>query len=119
MTDEADLRKVSLVVAAGAIMTVIDSTIVNVAVHVLGRELGAPLGTIQWVLTGYLLALSMTIPATGWAMERFGARTVWLTALSLFLAGSVLCCAEWSAGTLLAFRLVQGIGGRLMMHAAL
>jgi EmrB/QacA subfamily drug resistance transporter len=116
--EEADLRKVSVVVALGAIMTVIDSTIVNVAVHVLGRDLGASLGTIQWVLTGYLLALSMTIPVTGWAIERFGARKVWLIALSLFIAGSVLCGAAWSAGSLIASRVVQGVGGGLLMPAA-
>jgi EmrB/QacA subfamily drug resistance transporter len=116
--DDADLRRVSLVVALGAIMTVIDSTIVNVAVHVLGRDLGTSLGTIQWVLTGYLLALSMTIPINGWALERFGARAVWLTALSLFIAGSVLCGAAWSAGSLIAFRVVQGVGGGLLMPAA-
>jgi len=117
MTD-AELRRISLVVALGAIMTVIDSTIVNVAVHVLGHELGASLGTIQWVLTGYLLALSTTIPITGWAIERFGGRTVWLTALSLFLAGSVLCGAAWSAGSLIVFRVLQGVGGGLLMPAA-
>jgi EmrB/QacA subfamily drug resistance transporter len=116
--EDAALRRVSLVVAVGAIMTVIDSTIVNVAVHVLGRDLGTSLGTIQWVLTGYLLALSMTIPLNGWALERFGPRAVWLTALSLFLAGSALCGAAWSAGSLIAFRVVQGVGGGLLMPAA-
>jgi EmrB/QacA subfamily drug resistance transporter len=116
--EDVDLRTIALVVALGAIMTVIDATIVNVAVHVLGRELGTSLGTIQWVLTGYLLALSTTIPVTGWAMERFGARTVWLTALSLFIAGSVLCGAAWSAGSLIGFRVVQGVGGGLLMPAA-
>jgi EmrB/QacA subfamily drug resistance transporter len=116
--EDAELRVISLVVALGAIMTVIDSTIVNVAVHVLGRDLDASLGTIQWVLTGYLLALSTTIPVTGWAIGRFGSRTVWLTALSLFITGSVLCGAAWSAGSLIAFRIVQGMGGGLLMPAA-
>ncbi|WP_433375463.1 MDR family MFS transporter [Actinoplanes sp. CA-142083] len=112
------LRNTSVVVALGAIMTLIDSTIVNVAVHVLGRDLGAPLATIQWVLTGYLLALAMTVPVTGWAILRYGAQPVWLTALSLFLAGSVLCGAAWSAGSLIAFRVIQGVGGGLLVPAA-
>lgn len=116
--EDVDLRKISLVVALGAIMTVIDSTIVNVAVHVLGRDLDASLSTIQWVLTGYLLALSTTIPVTGWAVRRFGAKRVWLTALSLFIVGSVLCGAAWSAGSLIAFRLLQGVGGGLLMPTA-
>ncbi len=109
------LRKLSLVVALGAIMTVLDATIVNVAVHVLGRDLHASLSTIQWVITGYTLALSMTIPLTGWATERFGGRTLWLTALSLFIGGSILCGLAWSAGSLIAFRLIQGFGGGLLM----
>jgi MFS family permease len=114
----SELSKISLVVALGAIMTVIDSTIVNVAVHVLGADLGASLGTIQWVLTGYLLALATTIPISGWVIERFGARAVWLTALSLFIAGSVLCGLAWSAASLVTFRLVQGVGGGLIMPVA-
>ncbi|MEW9533513.1 MDR family MFS transporter [Microbispora sp. NPDC049125] len=109
------LRKTSLVVALGAIMTVLDTTIVNVAVTVLGRDLHSSLATIQWVITGYTLALSMTIPITGWAVERFGAKTMWITSLVLFVGGSVLCGMAWSAGSLIAFRLVQGVGGGLLM----
>jgi EmrB/QacA subfamily drug resistance transporter len=116
-TDTFDpaLRKLSLVVALGAIMTVLDATIVNVAVHVLGRDLHASLSTIQWVITGYTLALSMTIPLSGWATERFGSRTLWLTALCLFTGGSVLCGLAWSAGSLILFRVLQGFGGGLLM----
>ncbi len=112
------LRAMSVVVALGAIMPVIDTTVVTVAVHVLGRDLDTSLSTIQWVLTGYLLALSMTIPVTGWAMQRFGARTVWITSLVLFVVGSALCGAAWSAGSLIAFRLLQGVGGGLLMPTA-
>jgi len=114
-TFDPALRKLSVVVALGAIMTVLDATIVNVAVHVLGRDLHASLSTIQWVITGYTLALSMTIPLTGWATQRFGGRTVWLTALILFIGGSVLCGLAWSAVSLIVFRVVQGIGGGLLM----
>jgi EmrB/QacA subfamily drug resistance transporter len=112
---DARLRKLSLVVALGAIMTVLDTTIVNVAVQVLGRELHTTISTIQWVLTGYTLALSMTIPITGWAVDRFGARPLWLTSLVLFVAGSVLCGVAWSPLSLIAFRVLQGVGGGLLM----
>jgi EmrB/QacA subfamily drug resistance transporter len=111
------LRNMCVVVVLGAIMTVIDTTIVAIAVHVLGRELDTSLSTIQWVVTGYLLALSMTIPVTGWAVQRFGARTVWIISLVLFIAGSALCGAAWSAGSLIAFRVLQGVGGGLLMPA--
>ncbi|WP_203905338.1 MDR family MFS transporter [Virgisporangium aliadipatigenens] len=115
LASEGALRRLSLVVALGAIMTVLDTTIVNVAVQVLGREMDAPISTIQWVVTGYTLALSMTIPITGWATGRFGGRTLWLTSLVLFIAGSVLCGLAWSPASLIAFRIVQGVGGGLLM----
>ncbi len=109
------LRRLALVVALGAIMTILDSTIVNVAINTLGRDFHTSLSTIQWVITAYTLALSMTIPITGWAVERFGAKTMWLTSLALFIGGSVLCGAAWSAPSLIAFRVLQGIGGGLLM----
>src|SRR5690242_7772500 len=87
----------------------------STSVHVLGRDLHASLSTIQWVITGYTLALSMTIPLTGWATQHFGGRTVWLVALSLFIGGSVLCGLAWSAVSLIVFRVIQGIGGGLLM----
>ncbi|MBC6460987.1 DHA2 family efflux MFS transporter permease subunit [Actinomadura sp. HBU206391] len=109
------LRRLAVAVVMGAIMTILDSTIVNVAVNTLGRDFHTSLSTIQWVLTGYLLALSMTIPLTGWAMERFGAKTMWITSLALFIAGSVLCGAAWNTASLIVFRILQGVGGGLLM----
>jgi EmrB/QacA subfamily drug resistance transporter len=74
--------------------------------------------TIQWVSTGYLLALAMAIPVSGWAIERFGARNSWVAALLFFIGGSVLCGTAWSAGSLIAFRVVQGIGGGMLLPLA-
>ncbi|GLK08243.1 DHA2 family efflux MFS transporter permease subunit [Streptosporangium carneum] len=112
------LRAISLVVVLGTVMTMLDATIVNVAINVLGRDLGVSLSTVQWTVTGYTLALSMTIPITGWAIGRFGAKSTWITSLALFGAGSVLCGAAWSAGALIAFRVLQGVGGGLLMPVA-
>ncbi|WUI00015.1 DHA2 family efflux MFS transporter permease subunit [Spirillospora sp. NBC_00431] len=109
------LRNLAVVVLLGAIMTVLDSTIVNVAVAALGRDFGTSLSTIQWVVTGYTLALSMAIPLTGWAVERFGARTMWLVSLGLFIGGSLLCGLAWSIPSLIAFRVLQGLGGGMLM----
>ena len=109
------LRRLAVAVLMGAIMTILDSTIVNVAVTTLGREFHTSLSTIQWVLTGYLLALSMAIPLTAWTTERFGAKTMWMISLTLFIAGSVLCGAAWNTTSLIVFRVVQGIGGGLLM----
>lgn len=61
--------------------------------------------------TGYLLALAMVIPVTGWAAERFGARNSWVAALLLFIGGSILCGIAWSSGSLIGFRVLQGVGG--------
>jgi MFS family permease len=112
---DADLRKLALVVVAGASMTILDSTIVNVALTPLGRDFHTSLSMIQWVLNGYGLSLAMVIPLTGWAVERFGARTTWITALLIFIVSSALCGLAWNVETLIACRVVQGIGGGMVL----
>src|SRR5262245_62072928 len=103
------------VVILGTIMTVLDLTVVNVAIPALGRDLNASIASIQWVVTGYMLAFATVIPVTGWAAERLGAKRVWLAALGLFLAGSTLAGASWSIGSLIAFRIVQGLGAGMIL----
>jgi EmrB/QacA subfamily drug resistance transporter len=110
-----EILVLAAVVILGTIMTVLDLTVVNVAIPTLGSDLGASIPAIQWVLTGYMLAFATVIPVTGWAAERFGAKRVWLTALLLFLAGSVLAGAAWSVGSLIAFRVVQGLGAGMIL----
>ncbi|MFG2298598.1 MDR family MFS transporter [Streptomyces sp. NPDC048603] len=106
------------VLVLGAVTTLLDGTIVNVAIEALTQEFEAPLDTIQWSVTGYLLALSLVVPLSGWAMERFGAKRVWLAAQLLFLLGSVLSGLAWSVETLVLFRVVQGLGGGMVMPMA-
>src|SRR5690348_15072046 len=96
-------------------MAILDATIVNVALPTLGRELDAGLSTLQWVMTGYLLAFAGVIPLTAWATRRFGDRRVFLAALATFMAGSALAASAWSIEALIAFRVVQGLGGGLIM----
>ncbi|HEY7952251.1 MAG TPA: DHA2 family efflux MFS transporter permease subunit [Solirubrobacteraceae bacterium] len=103
------------VVILGMIMSILDTTIVNVALHTLGRDLHAPISQIQWVVTGYLLALAAVIPVTGWAARRFGARQVYLSSLVLFTAGSALCAVSNSTTTLVLCRVLQGAGGGMIM----
>jgi EmrB/QacA subfamily drug resistance transporter len=103
------------VVVVGMIMAILDATIVNVAIPTLGAGFHASVSTIQWVLTGYLLALASTIPLTGWASERFGAKRVWIAALVLFMTGSALAGAAWSIEALIVFRVLQGIGAGLLL----
>ncbi|MDL4816600.1 MDR family MFS transporter [Actinomadura opuntiae] len=103
------------IVVTGAILTVLDATIVSVAIDTLARDLAAPLPAIQWVITGYALALAAVIPLTGWAADRFGGKRVWTASLALFIAGSLLCALAWSAPSLIAFRVVQGLGGGMVV----
>ncbi|WP_354700010.1 putative transport protein HsrA [Paraconexibacter sp. AEG42_29] len=112
--DPAVLR-IAIVIVLGAIMSVLDTTIVNVALDDLGRELDSPLNDIQWVVTGYLLALAAVIPVTGWAARRYGARRLYLASLVVFTLGSALCALAWDTPSLVAFRVIQGIGGGMTL----
>jgi EmrB/QacA subfamily drug resistance transporter len=110
-----DVKIVAAVVVLGVIMSVLDTTIVNVALDTLSRELHSPLSTIQWVSTGYLLSLAMVIPLAGWLSERFGSKRVWMVSVAGFAVGSALCGIAWSAGSLIFFRVFQGFAGGLIM----
>ncbi|MGW4898629.1 DHA2 family efflux MFS transporter permease subunit [Kitasatospora sp. NPDC004240] len=106
---------VGAVVVLGSLMTVLDTTIVNVALDHLTESFHAPLSTVQWVTTGYTLALATVTPVTAWAIGRFGTRRLYLTAITLFVLGSVLAGAAWDAPSLVAFRVLQGLGGGMVM----
>lgn len=103
------------VVVLGAIMTILDATIVNVALPTLGRDLHTSISTIQWIPTVYLLAFASVIPLTGWTAGRFGAKPVWLASLGLFMTGSLLAGLSPTIGALIGARIVQGIGGGMIM----
>jgi EmrB/QacA subfamily drug resistance transporter len=109
------LWRIAVVVILGAIMSVLDTTIVNVALDTLSKELNSSLDGIQWVVTGYMLALAAVIPVTGWAAARFGARRLYIISLVLFTAGSALCGFAWSAESLIGARVLQGLGGGMLM----
>lgn len=108
-------RRVAWSVIVGLIAPILDTTIVTIALETLGRDLDVPVSTIQWVSTGYLLALAVAVPLAGWAATRFGSRAAWISGLLIFLVGSVLCAAAWNAPSLIGFRIVQGLGAGLIM----
>ena len=116
-SDRIDARvwRLSAVVLIGTVMSILDTTIVNVALNTLGHDLHSPVSQIQWVVTGYLLALAAVIPVTGWAARRFGAKQVYLVSLVLFTGGSILCGLATSATMLVVFRVLQGVGGGMLM----
>src|SRR3984893_10073999 len=112
---DAYVWRVSAVVIVGSIMSILDTTIVNVALATLGRELHSTVAEIQWVVAGYMLALAAVIPVTGWAARRFGAKRVYLVSLVLFTAGSALCGLATTSTELIVFRVLQGIGGGMIL----
>jgi EmrB/QacA subfamily drug resistance transporter len=97
------------------LMSILDTTIVNVALRTLGHDLHSSISQIQWVVTGYLLSLAAVIPITGWAARRYGAKRVYMTSLVLFTAGSALCAVAASTTALVLFRVLQGVGGGMLM----
>ncbi len=112
---DPELKRLATAIVVGAMAVILDTTIVSVGLHDLSASLGASVSTIQWVSTAYLLAMFVTIPITGWAQSRLGSKRLWLTALTLFTVGSVLCAAAWDAPSLIAFRALQGVGGGVML----
>jgi EmrB/QacA subfamily drug resistance transporter len=105
---------VALVSVFGLFMNLIDLTIVNVAIPVLSTELHASPSQVQWVLTGYLVALAVCIPISGWAGDKFGMKRLFIISLVLFTLGSALCAFAWNVESLIFFRLVQGAAGGLL-----
>jgi EmrB/QacA subfamily drug resistance transporter len=113
------LLSVAIVVVLGAIMSILDTTVVNVAISHLSVTFNTSLETIQWIVTGYTLALATVIPVTGWAADRFGTKRLYMLSLGLFLCGSVLSGLAWSAESLIVFRVLQGLGGGMLMPAGM
>ncbi|HEX9339297.1 MAG TPA: DHA2 family efflux MFS transporter permease subunit [Pseudonocardiaceae bacterium] len=109
------LPAVSSVVVLGAFMAILDVTVVTVAINTLSVRFGVSLETIQWATTGYTLALATVIPLTRWAASRFGTKRLYLTAIATFLVGSALAGSAWSIQTLILFRVLQGLGGGMIM----
>jgi EmrB/QacA subfamily drug resistance transporter len=112
---EAHVWRIAGVVILGMIMSILDTTIVNVALDTLGHDLHSPVSQIQWVVTGYLLSLATVIPVTGWASRRFGAKRVYICSVVLFTLGSGLCGLAGSTTSLILFRVLQGVGGGMIM----
>jgi EmrB/QacA subfamily drug resistance transporter len=112
---DAGLIRMIVAILTGGIAVIFDSTIVAVALHELATDLDTDVATIQWVSTGYLLALGVAIPLVTWLQSRLGAKRLWMFALTVFLLGSLLSAVAWDPGSLIAFRVVQGLGGGAMM----
>src|SRR5919202_90140 len=113
------LLAVAGVVVLGAVMSILDTTVVNVAINTLSRDFHTSLSTIQWITTGYTLALATVIPLTGWGADRFGTKRLYMLSIALFISGSALAGIAWSATSLIFFRVLQGLGGGMLMPAGM
>src|SRR5512142_854787 len=106
---------VSVVFVAAMFMNIMDVTIVNVALPTLGREFHVRPDSVDTVAIGYLVSLAVFIPASGWLGDRFGGKKILLTAVVIFTAASALCGMATSLPELVGFRILQGVGGGLMV----
>jgi EmrB/QacA subfamily drug resistance transporter len=112
---DGTVLKIAGVVVLGAIMSILDITVVSVALPTLQSVFDASYARVAWTMTGYTLALATVIPLSGWAADRFGTKRFYMIALTLFTLGSGLCATADSIGQLIGFRVLQGLGGGMLM----
>jgi EmrB/QacA subfamily drug resistance transporter len=110
---------VALVVIFGAFMSILDQTIVNIAIPRLQNTFGADLNGVQWVLTAYILTQGVVTPTTAFFVNRLGSKRFYVLSLSLFTVGSAMCGLAWSLPILITFRIIQGIGGAFLFPLAI
>ncbi|UYP30095.1 multidrug transporter subunit MdtD [Pseudomonas sp. Z8(2022)] len=113
--DARTARLLPWIIAIAFFMQTLDGTILNTALPTMARDLGEDPLRMQSVVIAYMLTVALLIPASGWIADRFGTRRVFYSAIALFSLGSLLCALSWSLPMLVAARIVQGIGGALMM----
>ena len=109
-----ETRRALTALIIGGVAAVLDTTIVAIALNSLVHALHSSVAEIQWVSTGYLLALGVVIPVVGWGQARFGGKRLWMAALTLFVVSSALCATAWNAESLIAFRVLQGVGAGMI-----
>lgn len=102
------------VLIAGMFMSVLDTSIVNVAIPTIQTDFGGSTADVEWISTGYSLVLGVVVPASAWLGERFGLARVYIIALAAFALGSALCGVAWSLDSLIAFRIIQAIPGGVL-----
>lgn len=115
MHQETSQKVLLWLVAVGFFMQTLDATIVNTALPAMAQSLGESPLRMQSVVVAYSLAMAMLIPASGWVADRFGARRVYFLAIVFFVAGSMFCALSHSLTQLVAARVVQGLGGALLL----
>jgi EmrB/QacA subfamily drug resistance transporter len=98
----------------GSLLSILSATVINVALDHLIADFQSSLDVMQWLSTGYLLTMSLALPLSGWLTSLIGIRRLYLYGLLAFTLTSLLCAGAWSVGSLLAFRILQGVAGGLL-----
>lgn len=114
-TQQENFTSTAMVLVLGAIAPMLDSTMTNVAINTIMRELHSSVDLVQWVTTGYVLALGIMVLFTGWAVERFAGKPLYLLGTVVFLAGSLLSGSAGDITMLLIGRLIQGAGAGIIV----
>ncbi|WCK54277.1 DHA2 family efflux MFS transporter permease subunit [Aneurinibacillus sp. Ricciae_BoGa-3] len=104
-----------IAIIIGAFVAILNNSLINVAIPKLMNVFGSTQDKIQWVLTGYMLASGIIIPISGFMGDRLGYKRFFIVAISVFTVGSLLCAVAWSDITLIFFRVIQGLGGGVIM----
>lgn len=112
---DAPLLRISGVCLLATVMAILDVTVVAVAQRTFIDQFGSTQAVVGWTMTGYTLALAAVIPLTGWAADRFGTKRLFMGSVVAFALGSLLCAVASTIVQLIVFRVVQGIGGGMLM----
>ncbi|BBY22179.1 hypothetical protein MSTO_23840 [Mycobacterium stomatepiae] len=111
---DARLLRIGAVCGLAALLGFLDATAVAVAQRTFAAEFGSTPAVVSWTIAGYLLAFAAVVPVTGWAVDRFGTKRLFLGAVAIFTAASLLCVIAPNIWWLIAFRVLQGIGGGIL-----
>ncbi|WP_243105978.1 MDR family MFS transporter [Clostridium fermenticellae] len=107
--------RTAFILVIGALAPLFDSTMVNVAIHTIAADMKASISSVQWITTGYVLAMGLTVPISGWVTKRFGCKRSYIFSLVLFLIGSMCSILSWNIESIIVFRIIQGTGAGLLM----
>lgn len=107
--------RVAAIMVIGALAPLFDSTMVNVALRTIAENMNADISVVQWITTGYVLAMGLSVPVSAWAVNRFGCKVMYIFSLGIFAVGSVLALLSWNIESLIGFAIIQGVGAGLMM----
>ncbi|MCV7125629.1 DHA2 family efflux MFS transporter permease subunit [Mycobacterium lacus] len=116
---DARLLRIAGVCVLGSLMAIVDTTVVTVAQRTFVTAFDSTQAVIAWTMTGYTLALAAVIPLAGWAADRFGTKRLFMGSLAAFTLGSLLCAMAPTINLLITFRVVQGLGGGMLMPLVL